>query len=229
MQKSEDIVSLTLWLKQLLKLHWGTLLQKSDQTSFESLLSLKHFIEAKSKHLSEILVVKGKLEMLKNCYQVQDASQKYWKIKSNIKKLKDGDDEDEALIYQDQSDDEGDLGQIIDENMDESEEDEYDEEFEQIDIKKQKREDGDDMEDDDAEMFLDDSVSEDKPKKTKRKADESEDEYASEEQDINDYGDSSADEVSEDEKAMRKRLVQESDDEGELQAQGGSSDEMSDI
>jgi len=74
MQKSEDIVSLTLWLKQLLKLHWGTLLQKSDNTSFESLLSLKHFIEAKSKHLNDILVVKGKLEMLKNCYQVQDAS-----------------------------------------------------------------------------------------------------------------------------------------------------------
>jgi len=64
--------------------------------------------------------------------------------------------------------------------MDESEEDEYDEEFEQIDIKKQKREDGD-MEEDDAEMFLDDSVSEDKPKKTKRKADESEEEYGSEE------------------------------------------------
>lgn len=145
--------------------------------------------------------------MLKNCYQVQDASQKYWKIKSNIKKLKDGDDEDEALIYQDQSDDEGDLGQIIDENMDESEEDEYDEEFEQIDIKKQKREEGD-MDEDDAEMFLDDSVSEDKPKKSKRKADDSEEEYGSEEQqDMNEYGDSSADEVSEDENAMRKRLV----------------------
>ena len=63
--------------------------------------------------------------------------------------------------------------------MDESEEDEYDEEFEQIDIKKQKREEGD-MEEDDAEMFLDDSVSEDKPKKTKRKVNDSEEEYGSE-------------------------------------------------
>ena len=64
------------------------------------------------------------------------------------------------------------------------------------------------MEEDDAEMFLDDSVSEDKPKKTKRKADDSEEEYGSEvQQDINEYGDSSADEVSEDENAMRKRLV----------------------
>ena len=81
-------------------------------------------------------------------------------------------------------------------------------------------------------MFLDDSVSEDKPtKKNKRKADASEDEYDDEEpNDINEYGDSSADEVSEDEKTMRKRLVQESDDEGNLQAdQGNSSDEMSDI
>ena len=63
--------------------------------------------------------------------------------------------------------------------MDESEEDEYDEEFEQIDIKKQKREEGD-MEEDYAEMFLDDSVSEDKPKKTKRKVNDSEEEYGSE-------------------------------------------------
>ena len=63
--------------------------------------------------------------------------------------------------------------------MDESEEDEYDEEFEQIDIKKQKREEGD-MEEDDAEMLLDDSVSEDKPKKTKRKEYDSEEEYGSE-------------------------------------------------
>jgi hypothetical protein len=37
--------------------------------------------------------------------------------------------------------------------MDESDEDEeFDEEFEQIDIKKQKRDSGDEMEDDDADM-----------------------------------------------------------------------------
>jgi hypothetical protein len=115
-------------------------LQKSDSGSFESLLSLKHFIEAKTKHINEILIVKGKLEMLKNCYQVQDASQKYWKIKSNIKKIKGEDDEDEALVYRDVSDDEGNIEQIIDENMDESAEDEddYDEEIEAIPIKKQK-------------------------------------------------------------------------------------------
>jgi hypothetical protein len=109
LQKPSEIVALTIWLKQLLKLHWATLLQKSDSGSFESLLSLKHFIEAKTKHINEILIVKGKLEMLKNCYQVQDASQKYWKIKSNIKKIKGDDDEDEALIYRDVSDDEGNI------------------------------------------------------------------------------------------------------------------------
>lgn len=94
-QNPTEIISLTLWLKQLLKLHWGTLLQSKDATSFESLLSLKHFIEAKTKHLNSILSVKGKLEMLKNCYTMQDATQKYWKIKSNLKKGKD----EEALIY----------------------------------------------------------------------------------------------------------------------------------
>jgi hypothetical protein len=74
-------------------------------------------------------------------------------------------------------------------------------------------------------------VSEDKPTKKSKKQAESENDYDDEEQnEINDYGDSSADEVSEDEKTMRKRLVQESDDEGDLQAdQGNSSDEMSDI
>jgi len=37
------------------------------------------------------MLVKGKLEMLKNTYQVQDPSQKYKKIKQNIKSLKDDD------------------------------------------------------------------------------------------------------------------------------------------
>lgn len=90
-------------------MHWATLLQKSDNSSFESMLALKHFIEAKTKHINELMIVKGKLEMLKNCYQVQDASQKYWKIKSNIKKLKGEDGEEEALIYRDVSDDEGNI------------------------------------------------------------------------------------------------------------------------
>jgi hypothetical protein len=68
LQKPSETMALTLWLKQLLKLHWATLIQRSDSASFESLLALKHFIDSKTKHLNEILVVKGKLEMLKNCY-----------------------------------------------------------------------------------------------------------------------------------------------------------------
>jgi hypothetical protein len=57
---------------------------------------LKHFIESKTKNLNEILVVKGKLEMLKNTYTAQD---KYWKIKGNIKKMKKGNEEDQMLTY----------------------------------------------------------------------------------------------------------------------------------
>jgi hypothetical protein len=49
---------------------------------------LKHFIEAKTKHLNDIILVQGKLEMLKNCQQSQGVTQKYWKIKSNIKKMR---------------------------------------------------------------------------------------------------------------------------------------------
>ena len=56
-------------------------------------------------------MVSGKLDMLKTCYEVQDASQKYWKIKSNIKK---GEDQEEALVYNDASDDEDQLDQIMD-------------------------------------------------------------------------------------------------------------------
>jgi hypothetical protein len=68
-QKAEETIALTLWLKQLLKLHWTTLLTKKSQdtSSAESLVALKHFIEAKTKHLNDIILVKGKLEMLKNC------------------------------------------------------------------------------------------------------------------------------------------------------------------
>jgi hypothetical protein len=80
------------------------------------LIALKHFIEAKTKHLNDIILVQGKLEMLKNCQQSQGTTQKYWKIKSNIKKMKEesGDnnddmEEDQVLVYQDFSDDEGKL------------------------------------------------------------------------------------------------------------------------
>jgi len=45
--------------------------------------------------------------MLKTTFTVQDPSQKYMKIKQNIKKLNaDGEEEDaNLLVYQDQSDD----------------------------------------------------------------------------------------------------------------------------
>jgi hypothetical protein len=87
-QQQEDIFAITAWLKQLMKIHWSTIV-KSDQV--KSLMGISQFIDAKTKNMNELMLVKGKLEMLKNTYQVQDPSQKYKKIKQNIKSLKDED------------------------------------------------------------------------------------------------------------------------------------------
>ena len=81
--------------------------------------------------------------MLKNCQSHQGATQKYWKIKNNIKKLKEeGEEEDQVLIYQDFSDDEGKLDQMLEDDQDDEEgedsqeeDSDYDEEIEMIDIK----------------------------------------------------------------------------------------------
>ena len=48
-----------------------TLIQ-SKQDNFQQLTALKNYIEAKTKHLNTILTVKGKLEMLKNTFDMQN-------------------------------------------------------------------------------------------------------------------------------------------------------------
>jgi len=64
---------------------------------------------------------------------MQDPSQKYQKIKKNLKKQS---GENGVIEYQDQSDDDGDFNDAINqgEDIDEEGESEADEEIEQIDI-----------------------------------------------------------------------------------------------
>ena len=90
---------MTLWLKQLLKIHWITLLKCQPSLlaqNLKALSGLKQVITVKTQCLTELIQVKGKLEMLKATYSMQDPSQKYLKIKNNIKKI--GKDEN-TLIY----------------------------------------------------------------------------------------------------------------------------------
>ena len=83
--------SLTLWLKQLLKSHYSTILQEKSQNSLQTLNQLKFFIGQKTQNLKDLILVKGKLEMLKNLKNIQNTSletDKYQKIRANIKKQK---------------------------------------------------------------------------------------------------------------------------------------------
>ena len=136
------MVSVTLWLKMLLSIHWQAIITHMDSNETSaSLQSLKQFINQKTKHLNDVLVVSGKLEMLKQCTVQSSPTDKYKKIKSNLKKQRKEEDEEQILVYKDQSDDEGDLDQIMDaEDMmeddydDEQGEDSFDEEIEAVDI-----------------------------------------------------------------------------------------------
>lgn len=124
----------------------------------ESLQGLKYVMDSKTKHLSQLLVVKGKLEMLKNCQQMQLASyhakasasatagERFSKIKRNIEKSKakeaiaedeemedreESEDEDEqsVLLYKDNSDGEQQMAPL-----DEDDDDGYDDEEDESDF-----------------------------------------------------------------------------------------------
>ena len=120
--------------------------------------------------------------MLKNTYQIQEHNQKYWKIKNNIKKQnkkgQQADEEDQMLTYQDASDDEDALNEMMgngdgkdDEYGLESGEDDYDEEIEQIHIKdiSKRRKMGDDDFDEEDESMEEDGPPAKKSKDKKKK------------------------------------------------------------
>jgi len=78
--------------------------------------------------MGDLLVVNGKLEMLKQCTTVQKV-EKYKKIKANLKIKEPA---DQILTYKDASDDEGELDKLMqqeDDSANESGEGEYDEEI----------------------------------------------------------------------------------------------------
>lgn len=88
-QNIEDTMSLTVWLRQLLRIHWVTLLKTSPallMENIQALQGLKQVIKVKTECLHDMISLKGKLEMLKTTFQMQDPSQKYQKIKNNLKK-----------------------------------------------------------------------------------------------------------------------------------------------
>ncbi len=76
-QNIQDTLSLTLWLRQLLKVHWVTLLKTNPSLLMENLQALqglKQVIKVKTECLNEMISVKGKIEMLKTTFQMQDPS-----------------------------------------------------------------------------------------------------------------------------------------------------------
>jgi hypothetical protein len=79
-QNIEDTMSLTVWLRQLLRIHWVTLLKTSPgllMENIQALQGLKQVIKMKTECLHDMISLKGKLEMLKTTFQMQDPSQKY--------------------------------------------------------------------------------------------------------------------------------------------------------
>jgi len=70
-QNIESTVSLTMWLRQLLKVHWVTLLKTSPNLlmdNLQALQGLKQVIKVKTECLNEMISVKGKIEMLKTTF-----------------------------------------------------------------------------------------------------------------------------------------------------------------
>lgn len=99
-QEQSDNASLTLWLRQLLTVHWMTLLKSNPsllQENISSLQGLKQVIKVKTESLHEMISLRGKIDMLKVTFQKNDPLKQYQKIKDNIKKIK-GENQD-FIVY----------------------------------------------------------------------------------------------------------------------------------
>lgn len=76
-QSGVESLCLTMWLKKLLKIHWMSLLKTSPSIlskNLQSLSGLKQVIKSKTDNLHELLVLKGKLDMMEVTFQMQDPS-----------------------------------------------------------------------------------------------------------------------------------------------------------
>jgi hypothetical protein len=52
------------WLKNLISLHWVTIIKRADSDDLASLGQIQSFIQKKTKSLDRVLLLKGKLDML---------------------------------------------------------------------------------------------------------------------------------------------------------------------
>lgn len=53
-----------LWLKNLISLHWVTIIKRADKDDLLSLGQIQSYIQKKTKSLDRVLLLKGKLDML---------------------------------------------------------------------------------------------------------------------------------------------------------------------
>lgn len=83
--------------------------------NMQALQGLKQVIKVKTECLNEMISIKGKIEMLKTTFQMQDPCQKYQKIKNNLKKLNEN-GEGDVITYQDQSDDDKEFDEAMEDN-----------------------------------------------------------------------------------------------------------------
>ncbi len=68
LNKQEGIL---LWLRNLISIHWVTIIKRADKEDLVSLGQIQSFIQMKTKTLDKVLLLKGKIEMLQKTMQLR--------------------------------------------------------------------------------------------------------------------------------------------------------------
>jgi hypothetical protein len=67
MQKQSGIL---VWLKNLIAIHWVTIIKRAEKEDLISLGQVQAFIQKKTQNLDRVLQVKGKIEMLQRTIEL---------------------------------------------------------------------------------------------------------------------------------------------------------------
>lgn len=62
--EGQDHFAIILWLKSLIKIHWISIMKKADQEDLGSLGQIQAYIQNKTKQMNQLMMLKGKLELL---------------------------------------------------------------------------------------------------------------------------------------------------------------------
>lgn len=87
-------LSIVLWLKALLKIHWLTVVKRADPEDFKNISAIQAYINKKCKYMDKLLVLQGKIDMASKLLDIKAA-----KPKDQVAQQEQEDEDEGVLVY----------------------------------------------------------------------------------------------------------------------------------